>query len=56
MALYCGEEQEKISKYCVLRYGIILRAGKGESIKLLCIKIGHYTVEWDSRMNQNILY
>jgi hypothetical protein len=39
MALFCGEEQEKASKYCVLKYGIILRGGTGECIKLLCIEI-----------------
>jgi hypothetical protein len=56
MVLYSGEGQEKVSKYFVLRYGNILRAGKGESIKLLCIMIWHYTADRDRRMNQNILY
>jgi hypothetical protein len=30
MALFCGEGKEKVSKYCVLRYGIILWGGTGE--------------------------
>jgi hypothetical protein len=49
MALYCGKEQENISEYCVLRYGIMLWGGKGEFIGLLCIEIWHYTAELDRR-------
>jgi hypothetical protein len=56
MVIYCVEEQEKGSKYSVLRYGIILWKGTGECIKLLSNEIWHYSVERDRRLYQIIVY
>jgi hypothetical protein len=54
MALYCWEEQEKLSNYWVLRYGIILWGETGEVIKMLCIEIWQYTARRDRIIYRNI--
>jgi hypothetical protein len=50
IAIYCVEGQEKVPKYCVLRYGIILLGETGKYMKLLCIEVWHYTLSSERRM------